>query len=168
MRDPSSGQPIRDAAGNPVPYEGEKGSLSAGCHITLGGLGYVKHRDGVPKSMGGTGRPIPEDVILNQREISDLKKLVAEYNETIARAAKKYGAVLVDFHRLFAETRSKGLPVRGRIFALEYPSGGLISSDGIHPTSLGYAVIANEFIRRINWAFGYKIPYVPYNGLIEK
>ena len=37
-------------------------------------------------------------------------------------------------------------------------SGGLISYDGVHPTSLGYAVWADEMVRFINANYGTTIP----------
>jgi lysophospholipase L1-like esterase len=168
ITDPRTGDMLRDESGKGVPYEGEEGTLSPGCHITLGGLGYIIQGDGIPKAMGGTGRPLPEDVILSQSDISKLKSLVAVYNETIAKVAAKYGAALIDFHHLFAEIKSKGYAVGGKTFSLDFPLGGLVSSDGIHPTSLGYAIIANEYIRGINRAFGYRIPYFPSEKLIKK
>lgn len=41
-----------------------------------------------------------------------------------------------------------------------YVSGGLFSLDGVHPTSKGYAVIANEMIKTINATWKSKIPTV--------
>jgi hypothetical protein len=35
--------------------------------------------------------------------------------------------------------------------------GGLFSLDGIHPTNTGYAIMANEFIKAINQAFGLNV-----------
>ena len=39
-------------------------------------------------------------------------------------------------------------------------TGGLISYDGVHPTSLGYAVWADEVIQFINESYGASIPRV--------
>jgi hypothetical protein len=39
-------------------------------------------------------------------------------------------------------------------------TGGLFGYDGVHPQSLGYAVVANEFIKVINSGFGEKVPLV--------
>ena len=39
-------------------------------------------------------------------------------------------------------------------------TGGLFGYDGVHPTPLGYAYIANKFIDSINTAFGAQIPEV--------
>lgn len=47
-------------------------------------------------------------------------------------------------------------PTRSK-FTTQYISGGIFSLDGVHPTSQGYAIIANQFIEKINADFGAKI-----------
>ncbi len=48
----------------------------------------------------------------------------------------------------------------GLHFTDAYVQGGFFSLDGIHPTSQGYAIIANEFIKTTNVKFGDSIPLV--------
>ena len=38
-------------------------------------------------------------------------------------------------------------------------TGGLFSLDGIHPTDLGHAIIANVMIEAVNRKFGSNVPY---------
>ncbi|PIE77928.1 MAG: hypothetical protein CSA15_10575 [Candidatus Delongbacteria bacterium] len=45
-------------------------------------------------------------------------------------------------------------------FTTDYISGNLFSFDGIHPTSQGYAVIANRFISAINNKLNSEIPLI--------
>ncbi len=52
------------------------------------------------------------------------------------------------------------LEVNGVIFNANYVSGNFFSLDGIHPTSQGYGIIANEFITAINSKYGSSIPAV--------
>ncbi|MEJ2545686.1 MAG: hypothetical protein P8Y99_16605, partial [Calditrichaceae bacterium] len=49
-----------------------------------------------------------------------------------------------------------GLP----ILTADYITGGLFSLDGVHPTNIGYAVVANEMIDVINEEFDTEIQKV--------
>lgn len=42
----------------------------------------------------------------------------------------------------------------------DYITGGLFSLDGVHPTSRGYAILANKFIDVINTKFNAEIPMI--------
>jgi hypothetical protein len=53
-------------------------------------------------------------------------------------------------NQFIADITANGYLVGGIRLTADYLTGGLYSYDGIHPTDLGYAVIANEFIRVIN------------------
>ena len=45
-------------------------------------------------------------------------------------------------------------------FTTTFVTGGLFSLDGVHPTSRGYGIVANEFIKVINTKWGTSIPLV--------
>ena len=45
-----------------------------------------------------------------------------------------------------------------------FATGNLFSLDGVHPTPRGYALVANEWIRVINAAYGATIPTVAINN----
>ena len=47
----------------------------------------------------------------------------------------------------------------------DYVKGGVFSLDGVHPTSKGQGLIANEFIRVMNSRIGTNIPYVDIGTL---
>jgi len=158
---------IKDDAGNCVPYLGPEGLLNEEWKITLGASGFIGQGYGIPVNFGGNGKPLSDEVTLSPAEITRLKKLVADYNTVIKDAAKKYGAVLVDISGIYEEIRANGYTIEGIKYTLDFPSGGLISYDRIHPTSLGYAILANVFIKKINEAFGYKIELFSYGELIR-
>jgi acyl-CoA thioesterase-1 len=84
---------------------------------------YVECRAGAP-SPGITCPPValPSPEVLNAA--------VAAYNEAIGRVAQREGAVLVDLH-------SQG--------EVEDAHPDWVSSDGFHPSTLGYMAIAAEF-----------------------
>jgi lysophospholipase L1-like esterase len=63
-------------------------------------------------------------------EAAERRRIAAAWNETIAAAAERHGAILVD---LFARWPSARHP--------EY-----IGLDGLHPTALGYRALAETFL----------------------
>src|SRR5205085_8999393 len=64
----------------------------------------------------------------------------------IAAEASARGAALVDFHALLADIARNGFTYNGVRYTTAYVTGGLFSLDGVHPTDLGYGVIANRMI----------------------
>ena len=57
------------------------------------------------------------------------------------------------------------MTVNGETFKTDYVSGGLFSLDGVHPTSKGYGILANQYIKTMNASFGMHVPYVNINNL---
>jgi lysophospholipase L1-like esterase len=61
-----------------------------------------------------------------------------------------------------------GYTLGGVTLRNNFLTGGIISYDGVHPTELGYAILANEFIRVINQA-GAELEPVnigPFTGIV--
>jgi hypothetical protein len=74
---------------------------------------------------------------------------------------------VVDLFTLLKTTSEGGISVGGVTLTSAYLTGGVFSYDGIHPTDLGYALTANEWIRVINQSGG-QLPLVdlgPYMGV---
>ena len=67
---------------------------------------------------------------------------------------------MVDVNALLTTLATNGLDYNGIHFTSAYVEGGFFSLDGVHPTSQGYAIAANEFIKTINTKFGASIPLV--------
>jgi hypothetical protein len=57
---------------------------------------------------------------------------------------------VLDVNALLGEIATTGRVVGGVRLTNAFLTGGVFSYDGVHPTDLGYAVIANEWIRVIN------------------
>jgi hypothetical protein len=53
-----------------------------------------------------------------------------------------------------------GMLIAGQEFTAEFITGGFFSYDGVHPSSRGYAIVANEFLKVINQKWNANIPYV--------
>jgi hypothetical protein len=55
----------------------------------------------------------------------------------------------------------------GVVLRSSFLTGGIFSYDGVHPQRLGYALVANEFVKLINQAFGAKVPQVNLQKYLE-
>jgi lysophospholipase L1-like esterase len=88
-----------------------------------------------------------------------VKSLNAAYNTQIAAAVSENGAALVDMASFSASTEAAGgVPINPpKCCSLVY-GGGLFSLDGIHPSNTGYALLAKQFIDKLNSAYGLGIP----------
>lgn len=114
----------------------------------------------LPLGTGATkSNPFPNSVVLDSLEAVNVKNVIADYNNTIASVAAAKGFGLVDANQLLNQARA-GLTVNGIRFSTQYVTGGLFSLDGVHPTSRGYAIVANEFIKVINEKWGANIPLI--------
>jgi phospholipase/lecithinase/hemolysin len=96
--------------------------------------------------------PLPENVVLDAREVAEIRAAIDAYNAFIAKKAKQHGAALVDIHATLGRIQKRDIVIGGRRLTTAF-LGGLFSLDGIHPTNTGYAVIANRFIRALNRKF---------------
>ena len=57
---------------------------------------------------------------------------------------------MLDVNAFFADVAAHGRTIGGVSLTSAFLSGGLFGFDGIHPTDLGYALVANEWIRLIS------------------
>jgi len=108
--------------------------------------------------------PWPDALILDASEISTAKNATTAYNTSIASIAAAKGFGLVNINLFFNEIRARdasgGTNFDGVAFTTTFVTGGLFSLDGVHPTSRGQGIIANEFIKVINAKWGTSIPLV--------
>lgn len=104
--------------------------------------------------------PWPNGLILDPTEISNVDAVISAYNSIIEGSAAARGYAIVDANSLLNQLAANGLDYNGLHFTDAYVQGGFFSLDGIHPTSQGYAIIANEFIKTTNVKFGASIPLV--------
>jgi lysophospholipase L1-like esterase len=157
---PKTNQLVLDPTGNPIPLIGPNGPLQAGDFVLLTAAAELAVGRGIPQAIGGTGQPLTDDVVLSAAEVATIKAHVAAYNASIAAAATANGAALVDANTLLTDIATHGLNIGGISFSSAFLTGGIFGYDGVHPTPLGYAYIANLFIAAINTEFGGDIPAV--------
>ncbi|MCE6987457.1 hypothetical protein [Dyadobacter sp. CY323] len=98
--------------------------------------------------------------VLNTNESQMYDTAVEINNGHFRKWAAEHDLALVDLENLYSDinngryTTEQGLKITGGL------SGNFFSSDGIYPTTLGQAVIANEVIKAINIQYNSKIPLV--------
>ncbi|HLR26467.1 MAG TPA: SGNH/GDSL hydrolase family protein [Fodinibius sp.] len=117
---------------------------------------------------------IPDELVLDgpaggpagSSELEQAIGAIQRYNAAIANIASSSGFALVDINDIFGEIfanfqesgGTKGYQTDG--ITLRPVPGELFSFDGVHPTSRGSAVLANESIKAINQTFGANIPAI--------
>lgn len=163
---PATNEPILDPNGQPIPLIGPNGRpLTPNDHVLLTATAELAQGRGIPAAVGGTGQPLSNAVVLDADETARIQARVAELNEVIRTVAETQGAALVDINGLFNGIVADGLVLGGIDFSADFLTGGLFSYDGVHPTRLGYGVIANAFIEAINETFAAAVPLVDLQRL---
>jgi lysophospholipase L1-like esterase len=105
--------------------------------------------------------PFPNGLVLDPSEIAAYSALRAGYNQIISGLAQAMNYNVINWDDLFNQLASaEGLTVNGVTYSTIYVNGNFFSLDGIHPTSQGYGIVANEFIKAINTKYNASIPLV--------
>jgi lysophospholipase L1-like esterase len=95
---------------------------------------------------------------LDQSFAAQAIALNAGYNQAINGVAAATGAALADFQTEFENLDATGLTLAPGVTLTLHFGGGILSYDGLHPSNVGYALIANEFIAAADTKFGMTIP----------
>ncbi|HWV29902.1 MAG TPA: hypothetical protein VN038_09630, partial [Dyadobacter sp.] len=109
------------------------------------------------------GKPIQGQItdmdIIDQGEawFADPDRLV---NPSVRKFAEKYNLALVDLRAIYQEIHEGKYTTEDGLRIDASMKGNFFSSDGIYPTPLGQAVIANEVIKAINTKYGSHIPLI--------
>jgi lysophospholipase L1-like esterase len=109
--------------------------------------------------------PFPDALVLDAGEQAIAAAAITSFNATIASVAAANGAAVVDMNGFFNTIKTSGLEVDGETFTTAYIAGNLFSLDGVHPSSKGYGIVANEYIKTMNASFGMHVPLVNINSL---
>lgn len=157
--DPATGEPVL-VDGETVPLIGPGGPLSEDDHVLLSASSFLALGFGIPVALGGSGDPLPNEVVLDAAETAAIEARTTALNQIIAAAASEAGAALVDTNALFRAILEQGLVLGGVEFSADFLTGGLFSYDGVHPTPLAYGVVANAFVGAINATYGARIPSI--------
>lgn len=95
--------------------------------------------------------------VLDASEIAKMQHATAGFNRTIAADAAAAGMPMVDIYSLLNLFAAHPPTIGGVPLLLRY-NGGLLSLDGVHPSDIGHALIANAFIRKMNATWQMDIP----------
>ncbi|MBT2556422.1 hypothetical protein J7E24_01350 [Hymenobacter sp. ISL-91] len=141
-----------------LPASAVIGTPSAGSPLPVG-IGYS----------ATAANPLPSKFVLDAAEITAIQTRTNQLNAIIAKTARQYKLGLADMNGFFSSVALGGIAINATANNAGFIRGNLFSLDGVHPTSRGYALIANEFIRVINTTYGATIPQVnpnEYNALL--
>ena len=149
--------------------------LPAGTLVTLPASSLLGEGIGIPTAAGGRGLPLPHGhitdtgvpvpgVTLYPDEVALLQARTNEYNDVIAAAAG--GGTLVDIHSFFEDVKTNGFSVGGISLTTAFVTGGIFSYDGVHPSSIGYTIVADQFIQALNASNGSDIPRPNFSNIL--
>jgi lysophospholipase L1-like esterase len=150
---PATGQPVQ-IGGQTVPLIGPTGPLAPGSKVTLGASSLLARGVGIPAALGGSGQPLPDEVVLDPAELAIIRDRVSAINASIREIAGAAGVPVLDLNAFTTELLTNGRAYAGITLTGSFLTGGLVGYDGIHPTETGYALIANEWIAFLNQQFG--------------
>ncbi len=139
------------------------GPLPDGSRILLPAATLIPGGYGFP----APAPPLPDSLVLTPTEVATIQSAVDAYNAIIATFAQQNGFALADFNGALARAHDNGIVVGGVRYTTSYVAGGLFSFDGVHPSSLGHGLVANEIVRAVNATYGATIPLVDLAPLTE-
>ncbi|WP_299105939.1 G-D-S-L family lipolytic protein [uncultured Winogradskyella sp.] len=102
----------------------------------------------------GTQIPLEDKWALIPSEQLALQTATDAYNATIEAVAASKGLALVDFKSILQQASTTGFQSGNFILTTDLVTGGLVSLDGVHLTSRGYALMANEMMKAIDLTYG--------------
>jgi lysophospholipase L1-like esterase len=161
---PATGEPVL-VNGERVPLLGIDGPLTSDSFVTLAASPLLAEGIGIPRELGGTGQPLPGGVVLDPGEVANIRGHLDSDNQAIADICGQAGIPVVDLHALYARVASPGVEVGGIRVSSDFLTGGFYGYDGLHPTDLGYALMANEWIAVLN-AHGANLPLVDLSPIL--
>jgi lysophospholipase L1-like esterase len=98
----------------------------------------------------GTQIPLEDKWALTPEEQQNITAATDAYNATIESVASSNGLAFVDFKAILQMASTVGITSGDFTLNTSLVTGGLISLDGIHLTSRGYSVLANEMMKAID------------------
>ncbi|MEO8235827.1 MAG: G-D-S-L family lipolytic protein [Flavobacterium sp.] len=109
---------------------------------------------GNPAAINGVSVPLADKWVLSKEEVGEIQAATDHYNETIFAAADANNLAKVDAKAIMTQLVNGGVSFGNYHMTAQYVTGGAFSLDGVHPSSRGYALIANKFLEAINSKYG--------------
>ncbi|MCL7762061.1 G-D-S-L family lipolytic protein [Polaribacter sp. Z014] len=117
-------------------------------------------------SAEGVTLPLADKWVLTPEEQLEIKTATDGYNVTIASVASAKGLAFVDLNAILNEASTSGVLFDNYTMTSNLVTGGLISLDGIHLTTRGYALMANKILAAIDTQYGSNFT-IATNGLAK-
>lgn len=119
---------------------------------------------GIPAPFNNVGvtYPLQDSAVLTATENSEIVTATDAYNAAIESLATSKGLAFVDAKAALSQVANGGISNSGYTVNSTYVTGGAFSLDGIHPSSRGYALIANKFLESINLKYGSNLKGVSF------
>ena len=102
----------------------------------------------------GVTFPMQDSATLTASETALVKAATDAFNSKIKAVATAKGLAFVDANAAMSKISNGGITANGFTVTGAFATGGGFSTDGVHPSPRGYALIANKFIEAINATYG--------------
>ena len=107
-----------------------------------------------PASVNGVGVPLADNWVLTETEIQEVISATDNFNAKLATAAEQADFAFFNANEFWQNLTNGNFSSNNFTPTPGLVVGGLFSLDAVHPTSRGYAIIANEFMRAIDAKYG--------------
>ena len=107
-----------------------------------------------PASVNGVGVPLADKWVVTATELEEIISATDAMNASVQAAAENFGVAYVDLQAILTQASSTGITFDDYTLNTSLVTGGLVSLDGVHLTSRGYAYMANSFLLAIDNHYG--------------
>jgi lysophospholipase L1-like esterase len=97
--------------------------------------------------------------VLDPAEIAKIQQRTEELNRVIVAEANARNFAIANVFSLFEYVATRR-PVLAGVPLTTGFLGGIFSLDGVHPSNIGHAVLANEFLHALNTRYGSNFPLI--------
>ena len=109
---------------------------------------------GNPTLINGLSVPLADNWVLTPQEQNNIQTATNAYNAAITNIATANNLAVVDLDGVLNEAASTGTQFDEFTMTTSLVFGGLVSLDGIHLTSRGYALMAKKILEEIDQTYG--------------
>lgn len=102
----------------------------------------------------GITLPLADKWVLLPSEQEEIATATSAFNAIISSAASQAGLAFVDANALLDQLANGGITSGEFTLTSSLVTGSAFSLDGVHPTSRGYSLLANEFMKAIDATYG--------------
>ena len=103
-----------------------------------------------PASVNGVAVPLADNWVLTETEIQEVITATDNFNAKLASAAEQADFAFFNANEFWQNLTNGNFSSNNFSPTTGLVVGGLFSLDAVHPTSRGYGIIANEFMKAID------------------